>query len=210
VRRLLVVVLLLAGCAAVQGTGDPTTRERTIADQVLAFDASKAAGGDPACRSRKVIDTKVSRAFQAGSQPPAGQWSERWTVNRCGERVPYEVHYLRATDGHLGVTIVREEGLDHGVIDGSTIADRLLQRDTLVLLTQKDLSETEGQPCRIRRVLNTELLNPVAGGQVENGKPVAGQWVERWTLDRCGAPVRYIVHFTTTRAGTTFTAEREQ
>lgn len=207
---LLLLVVLVAGCATTQEAEEATARERTVSDQVLAFDASKPAGGDPSCRNRKVVSAAVTRPYQPGSQQPAGQWIERWTVDRCGTPVIYDVHYLRAPDGHLGITIVREEGLDKAIIEGSTMADRVLQRDTVVLLTQKDLSETEGEACRTRRVINTELLNPVAGGQVENGRPVSGQWVERWTLDRCGAPVRYIVHFTTTKVGTTFTAEREK
>jgi hypothetical protein len=205
-RRVLLAILL-AGCATV---GPETARERTINDQVLAFDASKAAGGDVGCQKRKIASTEVTRPFRPGSQLPAGQWSERWTVDRCGVLVPYQVHYIRASDGHLGVSIVREQGLENATIEGGTIADRHLQQDALVLLAQKDLSDTEGQPCRTRRVTNTEVLNPVSGGQVEDGRPVAGQWVERWTLDRCGSPVRYILQFTTTKAGTSFTAEREK
>ena len=192
------------------GPTQPTAREQTVSDQVLAFDAAKEWGGDPSCRSRKVASTVETRPFQAGSQLPAGQWTERWTVDRCGALIPYEVHYARASDGHLGVTIVREPGMESAAIAGNTMADRTLQRDTIVLLTQKDLSETEGEICRTRRISNTELLKPVSGGQVENGRPVAGEWVERWTLDRCGAPVPYIVHFSTGRTGTTFTAEREK
>lgn len=205
--RWVVLAMLLAGCASAQ---PETARERTINEQVLAFDASKAAGGDPVCKTRKIASTEVTRPFRPGTQLPAGQWSERWTVDRCGVLVPYHVHYVRASDGHLGVSIVREQGLDRVEIEGGTIADRQLQHDTLVLLVQKDLSDTEGQPCRTRRVTNTELLNPLSGQQVDDGRPIAGQWVERWTLDRCGAPVRYILQFTTTKAGTSFTAEREK
>jgi hypothetical protein len=205
---LLLLIVLSTGCAT--GHDASTTRERTISDQVLAFDASKQAGGDASCRSRKVISTAVTRPFQPGSQPPGGQWTERWTVDRCGTSVPYDVHYLRAADGHLGVTIVRHSATGKTVIDGTTVTDPVLQRDTVVLLTQKDLSETEGATCRTRRVTNTELLNPVAGAHVEDGRPVAGQWVERWTLDRCGQSVRYIIHFTTTKTGTTFTADRDK
>jgi hypothetical protein len=177
---------------------------------VLAFDASAEAGGDPRCGNRKVINSEVARPFEPGSQAPAGRWVERWTVDRCGREVPYLVDFLRAQDGHLGVTILREEGADRAVIPGSTTADRILQRDTVLLLFQKDLSELEGGACRTRRVTNTEVLQPVEGARVEEGRPVAGQWVERWTLDRCGAPVRYIVRFNTTRTGTTFTTEREK
>jgi hypothetical protein len=204
------LVLVVAGCATGRDEADPTARERTISDQVLSFDASKHAGGDASCRSRKIVGTTTTRPFQSGSQPPAGQWTERWIVDRCGTQMAYDVHYLRAADGHLGVTIVRDPGAGREVVEGATLTDHMLQRDTVVLLTQKDLSETEGEACRTRRIINTELLNPVAGGQVEDGRPVAGQWVERWTLDRCGAPVRYIIHYTTTRAGTTFTADREK
>ena len=204
-RRIL-LVFLLAGCATAQ---PETARERTINEQILAFDASKTAGGDPACRDRKIVGSEIARPFQAGNQLPAGQWTERWTVDRCGSPFVYYVHYIRAPDGHLGVTILREPGLESAAIAGGTIADRVLQRDAIVLLTQKDLSETEGQPCRTRRVTNTEVVNPVSGGQVENGRPIAGTWVERWTLDRCGAPVNYLLRFSTSRTGTSFSAERE-
>jgi hypothetical protein len=206
--RAVLLVVLLAGCAMTRE--NPTARERTISDQVLAFDASKQAGGDPSCRSRSVRSTEVSRPFRLNSQQPAGQWTEVWTVDRCGKPIQYDVHYLRASDGHLGVTIVRDPGRGGTVVEGATMTDAVLQRDTVVLLTQKDLSETEGDACRTRRITNTELINPVVGAQIEDGRPVAGQWLERWTLDRCGQPVRYIVNFTTTKSGTTFTAEREK
>ena len=210
-RALLIpLTVLVVGCATGREAGDATARERTISDQVLAFDASKQAGGDPSCRSRKIAATALTRPFQPGSQPPAGQWTERWTVDRCGTAVAYDVNYLRAADGHLGVTIVRDSDAGNAIVAGNTIADRTLQRDTVALLTQKDLSDTEGDACRTRRVTNAELLNPVTGAQIEDGRPVAGQWVERWTLDRCGAPVRYIIHYTTTKQGTTFKAEREK
>ena len=205
--RWVLLALLVAGCATAQ---PETARERTINDQVLAFDASKAAGGDPDCHKRKIANTEITRPFRAGSQLPAGQWSERWTVDRCGVFVPYQVHYVRASDGHLGISIVREQSVEGTTITGGTMADRQLQQDTLVLLAQKDLSDTEGQPCRMRRVINTEIVQPVTGGQVEDGRPVAGHWIERWTLDRCGAPVRYLLQFVTTKGGTSFTAEREK
>ena len=207
----LLVPLLLSGCAttAPSDTAVPA-RERTVTDQVLAFDSSKEAGGDPGCGSRKVVNTEVTRPFEPGSQGAAGYWSERWTVDRCGRSIPYLVNFMRAPDGHLGVNILREEGVDRAVIPGSSIADRVLQRDTFLLLVQKDLSELEGGPCRTRKVTDTEVLFPVDGAQVEDGRPVAGHWSERWTIDRCGAPVRYIIRFVTTRTGTTFTTEREK
>jgi uncharacterized protein YceK len=206
----LLVPLLLSGCATVSTESAVPARERTVSDQVLAFDASKEVGGDPSCWNRKIASTEVTLPFAPGSQGAAGQWSERWTVDRCGRSVPYLVNFMRAPDGHLGVNIMREEGAERAVMPGSTIADRILQRDTFLLLVQKDLSELEGGVCRARKVTDTELLLPVEGAKVEDGRPVAGHWTERWTLDRCGAPVRYIIRFVTTRTGTTFTTEREK
>jgi hypothetical protein len=209
----LLAPLCLSACATASTPSTSSAlpaREKTITDQVLAFDSAKEVGGDPGCGNRKIASTEVTIPFEPGNQGAAGQWSERWTVDRCGRLVPYLVHYMRAPDGHVGVNIMRMEGSDRAVMPGSTITDRVLQRDTFLLLVQKDLSATEGGSCRTRKVTDTEVLVPLDGGQVADGRPVAGQWTERWTLDRCGAPVRYIVHFVTTRTGTTFTTELER
>jgi hypothetical protein len=56
-------------------------------------------------------------------------------------------------------------------------------------------------------VVATEVLEPVAGGEVEGARPIAGRWMERWTLDRCGRSVPYVIRFTTSRKGTSFIAE---
>jgi hypothetical protein len=116
---------------------------------------------------------------------------------------------MRAADGHLGVAILRVDGGDHALFPGTTIADRSLQRDAFMLIVQKDLSELEGGPCRGRRITHTEVVSPLEGRQVDEGKPVAGQWAERWTLDRCGTSIHYILHFVTSRSGTRFFTERE-
>jgi len=201
--------LLLTGCASTSGNVVPLARERTVADQVLAFDASREAGGDTSCHSRKIASTEVTLPFAPGSQGAAGHWTERWTVDRCGRPTPYLVSFVRAADGHLGVGIMRLDGDARFTFPGSTIADRILQRDAFMLIAQKDLSELEGGPCRTRRVTNTELVSPLEGRQVEAGRAVAGEWAERWTLDRCGTPIPYIIHFVTNRGGTRFFAERE-
>lgn len=207
---LFLVSLLLSGCATGPRDSVPLAREKTVSDQVLAFDSSREAGGDASCGSRKIASTEVTLPFERGSQGAAGYWTERWTVDRCGRLMPYVVSFVRAADGHLGVSILREDGFERAVIPGNSIADRVLQRDALLLLVQKDLSELEGGPCRTRRITNTEVLSPLDGALVADGRPVAGQWAERWTLDRCGASVSYIVRFVTTRAGTTFSTEREK
>jgi len=124
-------------------------------------------------------------------------------------QVPYVVKFDRAPDGDLDVSMQREvTDTEAVVVPGDTLADRTLQRDTLAFLAQRDLFEAGPEArCRTRKVVATEVLEPVVGGEVEGARPIAGSWMERWTLDRCGRSVSYVIHFTTSRKGTTFIAE---
>jgi hypothetical protein len=211
VRRPLAVVLLalLAGCATAPG---PTSRPSTLSDLLLALDASEKMGGDPRCRSRSLSATEVLVPVELTAQGVSGRWTERWTVDRCGMAVPYVVKFDRAPDGDLDVSMQREvSGAETAAVPGDTLADRILQRDTLAFLAQRDLSEAGPEArCRIRKVVGTEVLAPVEGGQVEGDRPIAGRWVERWTLDRCGTSVAYMIRYTTTPKGTTFIAELQR
>ena len=210
-RLLLAVVLvtLLGGCA----TGPAQTgRPSTLSELLLALDASEKMGGDPRCRSRSVSTTEVLIPVELAAQGVSGRWTERWTVDRCGVAVPYVVKFDRAPDGDLDVSMQREVSEAEATrVPGDTLADRILQRDTLAFLTQRDLAEAGLEArCRIRKVVATAVLEPLEGSQVEGDRPVAGRWVERWTLDRCGASVGYVIRFNTTRTGTTFIAEPQK
>jgi hypothetical protein len=211
VRLPLAVVLLslIGGCATAPGQ---TSRASTLSDLLLGLDASEKMGGDPRCRDRSVSGTEVLIPVELTTQGVSGRWTERWTVDRCGMQVPYVVKFDRAPDGDLDVSMQREvPEAEATTVPGDTLADRVLQRDTLAFLAQRDLSEAGPEArCRSRKVLATEVLAPLEGGQVEGDRPIAGQWVERWTLDRCGASVVYVVRFNTTRKGTTFIAEPQR
>jgi hypothetical protein len=208
VRLPLAVVLLalLGGCVTAPGQ---TGRASTLSDLLLGLDASEKMGGDPRCRSRSVSTTEVLVPVELAAQGVSGRWTERWTVDRCGVAVPYVVKFDRARDGDLDVSMQREVSeAEAPTVPGDTIADPILQRDTLAFLAQRDLSEAGPDArCRIRKVVATEVLTPLEGGQVEGARAIAGQWVERWTLDRCGASVGYVIRFKTTSKGTTFIAE---
>ena len=204
-----VLLSLIGGCATAPGQ---TGRASTLSDLLLALDASEKMGGDPRCRDRSMSSTEVLIPVELTAQGVSGRWTERWTVDRCGMLVPYVVKFDRAPDGDLDVSMQREvPEAEATTVPGDTLADRVLQRDTLAFLAQRDLSEAGPEArCRSRKVLATEVLAPLEGGQVEGDRPVAGQWVERWTLDRCGASVAYVVRFNTTRKGTTFIAEPQR
>ena len=157
------------------------------------------------------------------------RWTERWTVDRCGSPVPYLVKFARAADGDLDVTMELETlAIETTTVPGTTIADLILQRDALGFVSQRDFSAAgPDSTCDGRKVLNTEIVQPLEGAALEGERPIGGQWVERWTLrrlhsgvrsaaprsaqpdDRCGMPVHYLVRFTTTPKGTTFTVEQE-
>ena len=199
-------MLLLAACTTVAG---PTGRPSTLSDLLLALDSSEKMGGDPRCGNRNVSTTEVLVPVELAAQGVSGRWVERWTVDRCGVLVPYVVKFDRAPDGDLDVSMQREvPEAEATTVPGHTLADRTLQRDTLAFLAQRDLSEAGPEArCRARKVVETEVLVPLEGGQDAGDRPVAGKWVERWTLDRCGASVGYVIRFNTTRKGTTFIAE---
>ena len=74
----LLVPLLLSGCATAPSDTAVPARERTVTDQVLAFDSSKEVGGDPGCGSRKVVNTEVTRPFEPGSDK--GSTAESWAL----------------------------------------------------------------------------------------------------------------------------------
>ena len=210
---LLMVPLLLAGCATLLGQA---SRQSSLSDLLLRLDASEKMGGDPTCPNRSVSTTEVVGAVEQGSQGVSSRWTERWTVDRCGSRIPYHVKFARSPEGNLDVTmqLERPEG-EPGTVPGKTIADPVLQRDTLGFLAQRDFWAAGAEAaralsaCQARKVLDTELVEPLEGARMQDGRPTEGKWAERWTLDRCGTPVRYVVRFSTTQKGTTFGVERE-
>jgi len=205
----IVLLLLLGGCATTPG---PTSRSSTLSELLLALDASEKLGGDARCRSRTVSTTEVLVPVELAAQGVSGRWTERWTVDRCGVSVPYVVKFDRARDGDLDVSMQLEVAdVEAATVPGDTIADPVLQRDTLAFLAQRDLWEAGPEArCRTRKIVATKVLMPLSGDEVENARPIAGQWMERWTLDRCGASVDYVIRFSTTRKGTTFLADPQR
>lgn len=90
---------------------------------------------------------------------------------------------------------------------GQTIADTTLQADTLRAVILKDIADSrqEGdEGCQSRKVVNTEVVEPLVTG----GAQFRGKWSEQWTLDRCGKRVYYSIEFTTGQAGTFFQVSR--
>ena len=67
---------------------------------------------------------------------------------------------------------------------GTSLASPLLQSDVARNIDM--LESVFGAGCKSSRVINTELIEPPARANVD-------AWSERWTVDRCGASVHYLV-----------------
>jgi len=85
----------------------------------------------------------------------------------------------------------RDEGSN--VVPGNTVASPLLQRDTLTIINAMD--GAEDKTCLKRTGVNTESIK----------KPIrpTDTGEERWTVDRCGKTVPYLVTFTPSARGGT-------
>jgi hypothetical protein len=87
------------------------------------------------------------------------------------------------------------------LVPGPTVASPVLQRDTLEMI--HGLDGAEDPSCDKRAVVKTEILKRPARSD-DHAK-------ERWTLDRCGTMVPYLITFTPSPQGSTdFYIERER
>jgi hypothetical protein len=84
-------------------------------------------------------------------------------------------------------------------LPGASLASSVLQSD---VARNIDLLESiVGAGCKSARVVNTEIMEPPARINVD-------PWVERWTVDRCGASVHYRVELNPSKHGGTDFAVR--
>jgi len=79
-------------------------------------------------------------------------------------------------------------------LPGASLADPVLQSDVAQNIHR--LESVFGAGCRSARVINTEVIEPPARINVD-------PWVERWTVDRCGASVHYRVELNPSKHGGT-------
>jgi hypothetical protein len=86
------------------------------------------------------------------------------------------------------------------VVPGNTVASPLLQRDTLRIIIAIDGAEDAA--CARRTVVNTESIKVPARPE-DTGE-------ERWTVDRCGKTIPYLVTFTPSARGGTDIGVRQE
>lgn len=85
---------------------------QTLVDGILQKDvtsdlfvAEKALAGQ--CKKSRIIDTKIAQppktlGEEKGTGMAVMQWTERWTLDRCGKKVFYTIHFdMRGSAGTL-------------------------------------------------------------------------------------------------------------
>jgi hypothetical protein len=80
---------------------------------------------------------------------------------------------------------------------GETLADSALSGNAIQAIYRLD--DQQGTRCEMRRFVDTDLLQTTSGSPPAPGSA----WIERWTMDRCGTRVRFLVEFSPDPAGGT-------
>ena len=80
---------------------------------------------------------------------------------------------------------------------GETLADSTLAVEAIQAIYRVD--DRQGVRCEMRRFVHTDIVGAVSGSPPAPG----ARWTERWTMDRCGTRVRFLVDFAPDPAGGT-------
>jgi hypothetical protein len=86
---------------------------------------------------------------------------------------------------------------------GETLADSMLSVNAIQAIYRLD--DLQGARCEMRRFVDTGIVGAVSGSPPAPGS----RWTERWTMDRCGTRVRFLVDFAPAAGGTGVTARFE-
>jgi len=128
----------------------------------------------------------------------------------------FKAAFLGRLRGGMGSAVQAANAVDpwsyEVLVDGKpagptihTLADPKLQADVFDLLLMADglaagVEVVENDPCLHRRIHRMEVLE---APRFDGGGSWSGPWSERWTIDRCGELVPYVVDFTSDAGGGT-------
>lgn len=122
------------------------------------------------------------------------------SINRPGANRCYSCRQNRAVTENVSAPPVPSAGASRAF---PTRADVVLQRDVwFQLMSLEGMREARGaaRPCGQVRLAGTEVLDQDGSAERSEDIPAGlpggpGTWRERWTLDRCGEVVSYVVTF---------------
>jgi hypothetical protein len=110
IKTTLFLLVILGTCAfanAASLPGQTLVSNATLQKDVCSdlFVAEKALAGN--CTKSRIVDTKITHPPKTlGSEKGTGlawmQWTERWTLDRCGKKVFYNIHFdMRGSSGTM-------------------------------------------------------------------------------------------------------------
>ena len=97
---LFIVVLIIITCTFASGSPLPG---KTLIDGIVQKDVTsdlmvaEKALAEP-CKKSRIVDTKITQppktiGVEKGTGLAVAQWTERWTIDRCGKKVVYTIHF---------------------------------------------------------------------------------------------------------------------
>jgi hypothetical protein len=113
-KRALALIVCLLGIAVAEIFAAPLPGQTlisgssaTLQKDVLAdlFTAEKALAGR--CHESRIVDTRITHpprtlAQERGTGLAVAQWTERWTIDRCGKKVFYTIFFdMRGSAGTI-------------------------------------------------------------------------------------------------------------
>lgn len=79
---------------------------------------------DKKCTDKKIVEQKFEKRYGESGGNPNG-WTELWSLDRCGKRVPYRVNYeLRFGNGRVIVSPTEEKLDDKQYIELLAVKNR--------------------------------------------------------------------------------------
>jgi hypothetical protein len=176
---------------------------RDVINQVIKAQAARYPG---ACTD-VAIDAKFNVTLIAlvlfdGQRFRAGAWKEAVQATSCGKSRVHNVHTFVRPDGNLQRS---------PMLPGSTIADIMLQTDTVRMAYINVAAQAKGCPTAQHFIEDTKFLGwdskPIANAKAG---PDARAWDEEWTASACGNQMVLSVRFTPDATGTGFAVKMKR
>ncbi|MGE0734978.1 MAG: hypothetical protein AB7G15_03440 [Alphaproteobacteria bacterium] len=118
--------------------------------------------------------TRTAKFFQKIKFPLEGAWSERVTVDSCGQPVDHKIHVIATLRGMLAVAP-----------PGESLTDLSTQLDIARALTTHEQARADSAQCPEWRINNATIA----------ARPDRQRrWRERWTIDSCGNMHNYLIY----------------
>ncbi|HEY7551730.1 MAG TPA: hypothetical protein VH913_19700 [Hyphomicrobiaceae bacterium] len=174
---------------------------RDVINQVIRAQASRYpdACTDIVIESKFKVLTIAAVQFDGRRFTPGGAWKETVQATSCGKSRVHNVHTFVRPDGNLQRS---------PMLPGSTIADLLLQRDTVGLVYVNVAANAKDCPRTQHFIEDTKFLHwdpkPIPNAKAG---PNARAWDEEWTASACGKPMVLSVRFTPDATGTGFAVQ---